>query len=51
MKELPKKDSHEVAGGVQSPLTIPGFPDPSPAGLPPSGGCTLPFDPLKHVEK
>jgi hypothetical protein len=53
MKELPKKDSHEIAGGVQSPsgLSIPGFPNPGPASLPPPGGCTLPFDPLKPAEK
>jgi hypothetical protein len=53
MKELPKKDSHEVSGGVQSPsvLSIPGYPDPGPRNLPPTGGCTPVFDPLKPVEK
>ena len=53
MKELPKKESNEVSGGVRAPepLSIPGYPAPGPLGLPPNGGCTLPFDPLKPVEK
>ena len=53
MKELPRKDSHDVAGGVRSPdiLPIPQVPAPEPI-VPQPGGCIpLPFDPLKPVEK
>ena len=53
MKELPKKDSHVVSGGVRSPdgLSIPNYPAPGPVGSPPAGGCLPTFDPLKPVEK
>jgi len=52
MKELPKKDSHEVAGGVRAPdIPVIPVPNPGPIGLPPLPGCPPVFDPLKPVEK